>query len=117
MSQEECAAVAKALELDVVDPSYLGANLMLAGIVDLSGLTPASRLQFPSGATLFITEQNGPCRFPGRELANAFARPELEMAFPKAAQGRRGLVALVEREGFLDEGDVVTVIMPRQAKR
>jgi hypothetical protein len=112
VSVEECALAAAALGIDYLDPALLGANVVVGGIEGLTQLPPATRLQFPSGATLFVTEPNAPCRQPGRMLARAHGMPELELAFAKKAQGLRGLVALVEREGVIAMGDAVKVIRP-----
>ena len=113
VSVEECALVADVLGLPYLDPGWLGANVVLGGIEGLSQLPPATRLQAPSGATLFVTEPNAPCRQPGRKLAKAYGRPDLEFAFPKRAKGLRGVVALVEREGALAVGDSIKVVSPR----
>lgn len=118
VSLEECAEIAATLELPTLGgvdlPALIGTNLVLA---DAPGLTdsiaPGMRLQFPSGATLFVTERNPPCRQPGDKLAAALGRPELALGFPAAAKGRRGIVALVEREGRVATGDVVKPIRPR----
>jgi MOSC domain-containing protein YiiM len=112
VSVEECAEVAALLGVPAVDPGLLGANLLLEGFPELSFLPPATRLQFPSGATIFVTEQNAPCVHPARKLADAHAQPGLTALFPKAAIGRRGLVGLVEREGLVQTGDTVRAIAP-----
>jgi MOSC domain-containing protein YiiM len=112
VSVEECAEVAALLGIAEVDPQLLGANLVLEGFPELSFLPPATRLQFPSGATIFVTEQNAPCVHPARKLAEAHGEPRLAALFPKAAMGRRGLVGLVERAGPVHTGDVVSVIAP-----
>lgn len=112
VSVEECALVAEALGLDFLDPALLGANLVIDGLEGLTQLAPSTRLQFPSGATIFVTEPNAPCRQPGRRIARAHGDPTLEFAFPKRAMGLRGLVGLVEREGAVERGDAVKVIVP-----
>jgi MOSC domain-containing protein YiiM len=111
VSVEECAQVAEALDVPELDPRLLGANLVVRGIADFSGLAPATRLQFPSGATIFITEANGPCIQPGHRLAKAFGRKDLVFGFVNKAIGRRGLVGLVERPGPVSVGDEVAVIL------
>ncbi len=63
-----------------------------------------------TGATIFVTEPNAPCRQPGRKIAEAYGNPVLESAFPKHAMGLRGVVGLVEREGPVAVGDPVKVI-------
>jgi MOSC domain-containing protein YiiM len=113
VSVEECALVAQALAIPALDPALLGANVVIGGLDGLTQLPPATRLQFPSGATIFITEPNAPCRQPGRRIAAAHGNPDLEFAFPKLAMGLRGVVGLVEREGRIAVGDPVKVIAPK----
>jgi hypothetical protein len=113
LSAEECAEIARRLGIPRVEPRLIGANLVLEGDAGLSGLAAAVRLVFPSGAVLFVTEENHPCRFAGQMLAGAFGEPGLELEFVKAAEGRRGLVAMVEREGGIAPGDAVKVVAPR----
>lgn len=113
LSVEECAEIARRLGIARVEPRLIGANLVLEGDPDLTGLAPATRLVFPSGATLFVTEENRPCRHAGKALAEAFGESGLELEFVRAAQGRRGLVALVEREGEIAADDEVKVVAPR----
>lgn len=108
LSLEECDEIAALIGIASVDPALLGANLVLSGIPALSFMAIATRLQLPSGATVFVTEQNAPCRHPAAEIAAAHGEPKLAAAFVKAALGRRGLVGLVEREGVVATGDVVT---------
>ena len=110
VSVEDCAEVAAAMGVPAIDPSLLGANLVLSGLPRLSLLAPGARLQFPSGATVFVTEPNAPCRQPGAAIARAFAEPVLAARFVKAALGRRGVVGLVERAGDIAVGDPVRVI-------
>ena len=116
VSLEECAEIAHALGLASVEPALLGPNLVLQGIPSLSLVPPATRLQFPSGATLFVTEQNVPCRHPGLRIAAAHGDPRLATAFSRAATGRRGLLALVEREGMVQTGDLVRTIVARTVR-
>lgn len=112
VSCEELALVAQALSLERVDPAQLGANLVMADAPTLGATPPGTRFVFPSSATLFVTEANPPCRQPARKLAAVHARPDLEQAFVPAATGKRGLVALVEREGAIAKGDTVRVLPP-----
>jgi MOSC domain-containing protein YiiM len=115
VSVEECARIAELLGLADLDPSLLGANLVVAGLDELTQRPSGTRLQFPSGATIFITEPNAPCRQPGRKIAAAFRDPALEFAFPKLAVGLRGVVGLVEREGVVAVGDAIKVVRASSA--
>lgn len=112
VSAEECGEIAAALGVPTVDPGWLGANLLVAGIPRLSRLPAASRLQFPSGATVYVTDANAPCAIPARALAEAFERPALASGFVPAARGRRGLVGMVERPGSVAAGDPVRLLPP-----
>ncbi|MBU6378548.1 MAG: MOSC domain-containing protein [Gammaproteobacteria bacterium] len=114
VSAEECAEIAQLLDVPRIEPRLIGANIVIGGLSALSGLPPSTRLQFPSGATLFVTEENMPCRVAGGMLAQALGLPRLELDFPRLAVGRRGLVALVEREGEVRVGDTIELVLPRR---
>jgi MOSC domain-containing protein YiiM len=114
LSLEDLAIIARALDLDALAPHWIGANVVVEGIADFTRLAPASRLMWPSGATLFVTEPNAPCRQAGRKVAEAYGRPDIEMAFARLAKGRRGLVALVERPGRIAAGEAIRIVPPGQ---
>lgn len=107
VSLEECTEIAELLGLDEVDPALLGANVVVSGLAQFSLLAPASRLLFESGVSIFITEQNAPCRHPAEKLADVHQTPRIAAEFVNAAIGRRGLVGIVEREGTIAVGDPV----------
>jgi hypothetical protein len=112
VSEEEMAEVARALGLKAMDYRWIGASVVLSGIPDLTHLPPASRLQSESGATLVVDLANGPCLEPAKTIEQA--RPGHGKGFKAAAQGRRGVVAWVEREGTLRLGDRVRLHVPSQ---
>lgn len=108
VSEEELAQVADALDVEVLRPEWLGSNLSLRGIPDLTRLPEGARLRFEHGVELTITGENMPCSSPGRELQSHFPNAaDLESRFPKAALGRRGLVARIESPGQISVGDRV----------
>jgi len=110
VSAEDLERIATALELPVIEPEWLGANLVLRGIPDFSHLPPGSRLTFPDNAVLVVTEQNLPCVHPGNVIqARHPDVPRLAQRFPKAALHLRGIVACVERFGTIHEDDLVRV--------
>lgn len=119
VSAEECEAIAHGLRLAGAGAlriaSLLGANILLSGIAGFSQLAAGTRLLFPSGAVVFITEQNMPCLQPGRRIAASFGEPGLAERFRAVATGRRGVVALVEREGVIAAGDAPRCRRPRIA--
>ncbi|MCY1126991.1 MOSC domain-containing protein [Frigidibacter sp. RF13] len=112
VSAEELAEIARTLGLEVVDPAWLGASVVISGLPDFSHLPPSARLQAESGATMVVDMQNRPCQFPARTIEAA--RPGHGKAFKPAAEGRRGVTAWVEREGLLKLGDRVYLHIPDQ---
>jgi len=114
VSNEELEQVALALAVPQVLPEWLGANLLLAGIPNLSLLPPNTRLIFQRETVLVVQYENNPCTGPGRELSKAYQRSELESEYTKAAFHLRGLVACVERPGVIQEGDPVVVEVPER---
>ncbi len=116
IAEEELAALAAALGVLTVDPGWLGANLVTRGLPQLTALPPGTRLFFLDKATLVVAGENEPCVQPGRTIAQHYPDvPKLAPRFVKAALGRRGLVAWVERAGTIRAGDTLTVMPPSPA--
>ena len=110
VSAEEIALVARELGVPEIAPEWLGANLVLTGLPDLTLLPAGARLLFPSGAGLICEGENEPCRGPGEVIQTQYQQmPGLAAAFVKAAQHRRGLALSVERAGLIRPGDEVTI--------
>lgn len=117
VSPEDLRRIASRLGLEAIRPEWLGANLSIEGIPDLSWLPAGSLLFFAAGATLKIDGQNRPCRIAGRRVglrAGAADPTAIELAFAKMARRLRGLVAWVEKPGEIRPGDAVTVRVPEQ---
>ncbi|MES2542271.1 MAG: MOSC domain-containing protein, partial [Pseudomonadota bacterium] len=112
VSAEEMAEVAATMGLAAMDYAWVGASLVLEGIPDLTHLPPSSRLQGPDGVTLVVDMENLPCQEPAVTIEKAL--PGQGKGFKRAAEGKRGLTAWVEREGVLRLGDVVRLHVPAQ---
>ena len=112
LSAEELALIAQSMGLAVLDPSLLGASLVISGIPDLTHLPPSSRLQADSGATLVVDMENRPCTLPAKEIEAV--HPGFGGKFKPAAKGLRGVTAWVEREGLLRVGAKVRLHVPDQ---
>jgi hypothetical protein len=111
ISAEEMLEVAIELNIPALPPEWMGANLLIKGIPNLTSLKPNTRLLFTDGPTLLITEENFPCMILTKEICSHFTdRPELEANIIKAAMHKRGLVAVVELPGEIKEGDEVKVL-------
>ena len=112
VSDEELALIAADMGLEMFDPRWLGASMVIRGIPDFTYLPPSSRLQFASGATLVVDLENRPCNLPAPEIekdAKGFGAK-----FKPAAKGRRGVTAWVEREGPISVGDSLRLHVPDQ---
>jgi len=112
LSSEELAEVAKAMGIPAVRPEWVGANMVLSGIPDLTLLPPSTRLQFTSGAMVVIDAENHPCRYPADIISRH--HPEQKKGFVTAAMHKRGVVGWVEAEGVIRTGDNVTIWIPPQ---
>jgi hypothetical protein len=112
VSAEEMAEVARDMGLERMDYAWVGASLVLEGIPDLTHLPPSSRLQGPDGVTLVVDMENLPCQEPAVTIEKAL--PGQGKGFKRAAEGKRGVTAWVEREGVLRLGDVVRLHIPAQ---
>jgi hypothetical protein len=112
LSEEDLAAIAGELGLPAVDPAWMGAGIVVAGIPDFTHVPPSSRLQSESGATLVVDMENRPCTEPAMTIEAA--RPGHGKAFKAAAQGRRGVTGWIEREGVLRVGERLRLHVPDQ---
>lgn len=112
LSQEELDQIAAELDLPEIDPTWLGASLVVQGIPDFTHIPPGSRLRAASGATLVADVENLPCIIPARSIEAA--RPGHGKAFKAAATDRRGITAWVEAEGTITKGEQLQLFIPRQ---
>ena len=112
LSDEELAPIAAEMGLPSLSPHLLGASMVLRGIPDFSHIPPGTRLQATSGATLVVDLENRPCTLPAKGIEAA--HPGFGAGFKRAAKGRRGVVAWVEREGPLSLGDALRLHVPDQ---
>lgn len=110
LAEEELAEIAERLKVPAIDPSWLGANMVVRSIPDFTLLPPSTRLQFPSGATLVVDMENYPCS----QIAKVVERhhPGTQFNVVKAAMHKRGVTAWVEREGYVNTGDKIKIVTP-----
>jgi hypothetical protein len=114
VSSAELAQAAAELGIPEICPEWIGANVLLDGIPNLTLLPPRTRLFFASGAVLLVTGENQPCTIAGQAIEQQVAQPGLAQRFPKAAVHRRGLTATVEHPGMIRLGDAVTAEVYQQ---
>jgi len=112
LSEEDLAAIAAKMDIDRLEPSWLGATMVVSGIPDFTRVPPSSRLQGPDGVTLVVDMENRPCQLPARVIEDHL--PGTGKKFKSAAAGLRGVTAWVEREGVLSVGDDLRLAIPDQ---
>lgn len=110
VSREELQDIGAAMAIPDVKASWLGANMVVEGIPDLTLLPPSTRLQFPSGATIVVDMENRPCRYVADVISKHYPTPA--KGFVAAAMNKRGVTAWVEREGSVHIGDEITLVFP-----
>ncbi|PIE16567.1 MAG: sulfurase [Rhodobacterales bacterium] len=112
MSAEELGKIAENMGVAALKPEWLGCNIVVQGLPDLSHLPPSSRLISTSGTGLCVDLENRPCHLPAKVIEQHL--PGKGGAFKTAAKGLRGVTAWVEREGVLQLGDVLVLHVPDQ---
>ncbi len=68
VAAEDLDLIAGDVGLERIEPSWLGAQIVLRGLPDLTHLPPSSRLQAPTDTTLVVDMENRPCHLPAREI-------------------------------------------------
>ncbi|MEM6461890.1 MAG: molybdenum cofactor sulfurase [Pseudomonadota bacterium] len=117
LCSKELAAVANEMGIAEIRPEWIGGNLTIDGIGDLSMLPASTLLFFEGGVTLKVDFQNAPCKIAGGAIAACFPErdeTQLSLSFVSAAKRRRGLVAWVEIPGVIHMGETVHAKIPEQ---
>ena len=115
IAPDEMSVIAQRLDIPEIKPEWIGANLLLEGIGNLTMLPPRTLLFFDGGVTIKIDGDNAPCRLAGRSIANQIeGREDIEMGFPKLGQHLRGLVGWVEKPGVIANGEGFEARLPPQ---
>lgn len=117
LSVEELEQISAGMGVDKVDAGWIGANLVLQDIPNMSYLPPRTLLFFEGGVTLRIDGYNAPCRLAGGSIASHcgvdapdgdFTKTDMALNFKNASNMKRGLVAWVEVPGTIKAGEAVT---------
>jgi hypothetical protein len=112
VSGEELDRIAEELGVTSIRPEWLGANVLVKGLPELTKLTMGSRILFPSGAGLICMGENQPCTLPGDKIQKHYEEHEkLSLRFVRAGYKRRGIVCAVERPGIIHEHDDVQILI------
>ncbi|MER8371969.1 MOSC domain-containing protein [Mesorhizobium sp. M1406] len=117
VAADELAVVAERMGLAEIKPEWIGANLVIEGVPNLSMLPSGTLLFFKGGVTIKVDAQNGPCRIAGRSIAENTGMADIEagaLLFPKMAKRLRGVVAWVEKPGTISVGEEISVRVPEQ---
>ncbi len=112
---DELQIIAERLEIPEIKPEWIGANLVLDGIENLTTLPPRTLLFFEGGVTIKIDGDNAPCPIAGRSIADHFeGREDIELGFTKFGQNLRGLVGWIEKPGVITRGESFEARIPPQ---
>ncbi|MEX3010130.1 MOSC domain-containing protein [Hoeflea sp. TYP-13] len=114
---QELSAAAGEMGIAEIRPEWIGANLIIEGIPNLSMLPPSTLLFFEGGVTLKVDFQNKPCKIAGAAIADHYPdrdRTQLSLGFVPAAKQRRGVLAWVEIPGSIRAGEAVRAQIPEQ---
>lgn len=115
VSVEELDAIAREMQLPSLEPGWIGANLVLSGIPDLSYLPAGTLIFAPGGAVIRVEQMNAPCRHAGAAIGRHNQdRTGLDLLFPKVAHRRRGLVASIDRAGTISAGEALKLRLGEQ---
>lgn len=115
LAPDELAMAAQALGIPEIKPEWIGGNMLIEGIANLTHLPPRTLVFFEGGVTIKIDGDNMPCRLAGRSIARQFeGRQDIETEFSKAARNRRGLVGWIEKPGRVTLGEAFEARLPEQ---
>jgi hypothetical protein len=117
VASDELGIVAGRMGIAEIKAEWIGANLVLDGIPQLSMLPSGTLLFFENGVTIKVDAQNGPCKIAGKSIGEHAGMADVTAAsllFPKVAKRLRGLVAWVEKPGTIAPGEAVSVRVPEQ---
>ena len=114
---DELQEVADAMGIPEIKPEWIGGNMVLSGIPNLSSLPASTLIYFEGGVTLKVDYMNGPCSISGASIAK-FAGIEdvvkAKLDFPKIAKRKRGTLVWVEKPGRIEVGETARVQIPDQ---
>lgn len=114
VSSAELQEIADAMDIEKILPGWLGANIEIDGIPDLTLLPPSTRLVFKSKATVVVDLENRPCVYPAQIIDQHY--PGKGRKFVRKALHKRGITGWVEREGSIQCGDTIDVFFPHQPR-
>lgn len=117
VSVEELEVIAQELGVPKIEPEWLGANMCVSGILDLSLVPPRTKIFIPNDdggpeVGMYVTAPNKPCIGPGEVIQAHYPDVQgLATRFPKVAMGKRGVVAVVEHGGVIRGGVEISVVI------
>jgi MOSC domain-containing protein YiiM len=120
-SFEVYAEISKNLGLlECLPIGLLGENMVFSGIPKMSELPSRSMIFFQKNknelrsTVLVVWKVNNPCEVPGTEIELCTGIKDISNRFQKVAIGKRGIVGSVYCSGYIAEGDIVIVKIPKQ---
>ncbi len=112
VSEEELADIASKMGVSAIKPEWIGANLLIKGIPNLTKLPPLSMLTIRPDSkdrvVLIVCGDNKPCKIAHQKIVE-YLGFEPTVGFVQAAFGQRGLVGWIEKAGNISVGDKAIV--------
>lgn len=102
LSAEELSLIATRMEIAELKAEWIGGNITLSGIPNLTMVPPRTRLVFEGGVVIRVDGDNKPCRFAGEAIAEANpGREGLGLLFPQRQSACEALLAMSKSRGRL----------------
>lgn len=97
---------------------WIGPNIVFDGTIErFSKLPDGTILDFTDGPSLRVTSENTSCKNPGKLIATKLDLPIEEASlFVRDADGYRGVVGTINREGVVFPGMEANIIFPSDKK-
>jgi hypothetical protein len=114
VSIEELSEIASRIGLPRIDPGWLAANIAIEGAGPITQLPAGTIIRASSGASIYVSELNSPCRIAARLLAEHGGYEGDASMFVRHAIGRRGVVGFVYAVGEVEVGDRVEILLAKQ---
>ena len=102
VSVEELIEIASRVGVPRIDPGWLAASVAIEGAGPITHLPPGTIIRVPSGASIYVSELNSPCRVAARLLAQHGGYEGDASTFVRQAIGLRGVVGFVYAAGKVE---------------
>lgn len=108
VSHEELSVIAQKLGLDVIDPIDFRPSIVVEGHENFTKIPLGTRLVFPNGCILYITDENSPCVVTAQRVQDSNPQNKTVLSrLAKESMGLRGVHAIVLKPGLIYKNDEI----------